>query len=39
MKGMTKVKTSAECQFKDLDGYDATLVPTIIAACEYGLVK
>lgn len=37
--GKEKVKTTAECQFNDIDGYDFTLVPTIILACEYGLVK
>jgi len=34
-----KVKTTAECQFNDIDGYDYTLVPNIIEACEYGLMK
>lgn len=34
-----KVRSTEECQFDDLDGYDYTLVPTIIAACEYGIVK
>jgi hypothetical protein len=34
-----KVKTPEECQFNDLEWYDYTLVPTIIAACEYGIIK
>lgn len=34
-----KVKTTQECQFNDLEWYDYTLVPTIIAACEYGIIK
>lgn len=37
--GKQKTRTTAECQFNDIDGYDYTLKPTIIAACEYGLVK
>lgn len=37
--GLEKVKTSAECQFNDIEWYDNTLVPNIIEACEYGLVK
>lgn len=37
--GKEKVKTSTECQFNDIDGYDYTLVPHIIEACEYGLMK
>ena len=39
VQSMTKVKSASECAFGDLEGYDATLVPTIIEACEYGLVK
>lgn len=38
-QGKAKVKTPDECQFNDLEWYDYTLVPTIIAACEYGIVK
>ena len=34
-----KVRTPEECQFDDLEWYDYTLVPTIIAACEYWIVK
>lgn len=34
-----KVRTTQECQFNDLEWYDYTLVPTIIAACEYGIIK
>lgn len=37
--GKQKTRTTQECQFNDIDGYDYTLVPTIIEACEYGLVK
>lgn len=37
--GKQKTRTTAECQFDDIDGYDYTLKPTIIEACEYGLVK
>lgn len=37
--GKEKVKTTEECQFNDIDGYDYTLVPNIIEACEYGLMK
>ena len=39
VQGLEKSKSSAECQFNDVDGYDYTLVPNIIEACEYGLVK
>ncbi len=39
VKGLEKTKTASECQFNDVAGYDSTLVPTIIEACEYGLVK
>lgn len=39
VKGLEKTKTSAECQFNDVAGYDSTLVPHIVAACEFGLVK
>lgn len=38
-QGMKKIKSVAECSFKDIEGYDSTLVPNIIEACEYGLVK
>ena len=37
--GKTKVKTTAECQFNDIAWYDYTLVPNIIEACEFGLMK
>ncbi len=36
---LTKSKTAAECAFNDIEGYDYTLVPHIVEACEYGLVK
>ena len=36
---LEKSKTESECQFNDIDGYDYTLVPHIIEACTYGLVK
>ncbi|MBP6257175.1 hypothetical protein KA405_05805 [Patescibacteria group bacterium] len=39
LKGLSKTKTAEECVFNDIDGYDSTLVPHIIAACQYGLVK
>lgn len=39
LQGISKIKSAEECQFADIAGYDSTLVPHIIAACEYGLVK
>jgi hypothetical protein len=39
LKGLSKTKSAEECVFNDVDGYDSTLVPHIIAACQYGLVK
>jgi hypothetical protein len=39
LKGLSKTRTEADCKFNDIDGYDSTLVPHIIAACQYGLVK
>lgn len=39
LKWLTKTKSAEECVFNDIDGYDSTLVPHIIAACQYGLVK
>ncbi len=39
LQGLSKTKSVDECQFADIAGYDSTLVPHIIAACEYGLVK
>jgi hypothetical protein len=32
-------KSSNNCAFNDIDGYDSTLVPFITEACEYGLMK
>lgn len=37
--GKQKTKDASECQFNDIEGYDYTLVPNIIEACEYGLMK
>lgn len=39
VQGLTKTKSLDECGFNDLDGYDATLIPHIQSACEYGLMK
>jgi hypothetical protein len=39
LQELSKTKTADECQFNDIAGYDSTLVPHIISACEYGLVK
>lgn len=39
VKGLEKTKSESECQFNDVADYDSTLVPNIVAACEYGLVK
>lgn len=39
VKELEKTKSASECQFNDVDGYDHTLVPTIVEACQYGLVK
>ena len=36
--GLTKDSTKV-CQFDDIAGYDHTLEPMIIEACEYGLLK
>ena len=36
---LEKVKNESECQFNDIQGYDYTLVPHIVNACQYGLVK
>jgi len=36
---LEKTRSASECQFNDIEGYDYTLVPHIIEACEYGLVK
>ena len=36
-KNLTKNYT--QCNFNDIAGYDPTLEPTIIEACEYGLLK
>jgi hypothetical protein len=38
-EGKAKIRTTEECQFNDLEWYDFTLVPTIIAACEYGIIR
>lgn len=32
-------KSTTECQFGDIAGYDSTLEPHIVDACRYGLVK
>ena len=37
--GKEKSRPSSECQFGDIDGYDYTLVPQILEACERSLVK
>ncbi len=37
VQGLTKNYT--QCNFNDIAGYDPTLEPTIIEACEYGLLK
>ncbi len=37
--GKQKVRSASECQFNDIDGYDYTLVPYILQACEYGLMR
>lgn len=39
VQGLEKTKTENQCQFSDLEGYDYTLVPTIVASCQYGLVQ
>lgn len=39
LQGLSKTKSVEDCQFNDVNGYDTTLVPHIVAACEYGLVK
>ena len=39
LQGLSKTKTVEDCQFNDVGWYDATLVPHIVSACEYGLVK
>ena len=36
---LEKTRTESECEFNDLEWYDFTLVPNIIEACQYGLVK
>lgn len=36
---LTKNIPLSNCQFEDIDNYDLTLIPHIIEACEYGLVK
>lgn len=37
--GLEMKKSVSECEFGDIDGYDYTLVPHIVKACQYGLVK
>lgn len=39
LQGLEKTRTATECSFGDIADYDYTLKPTIIEACEYGLVK
>lgn len=39
LQGLSKTKSVEECQFGDVAWYDSTLVPHIVSACEYGLVK
>ena len=36
---MEKTKSASECAFGDIENYDYTLKPTIVEACEYGLVR
>jgi hypothetical protein len=37
--GKEKSRASSECQFGDIEGYDYTLVPQILEACERALVQ
>jgi len=39
VQGLSKTRTEDECRFDDIENYDYTLVPTIVEACEYGLIK
>lgn len=32
-------KNYSQCNFNDIAGYDSTLEPFIVEACEYGLLK
>lgn len=36
---LEKTVPLSQCQFSDIETYDITLIPHIIQACEYGLIK